>query len=185
MASSTKEALGNALKKMLSVKNIEKITIKDIVEECGVNRQTFYYHFDDVYDLLEWVFEQDANKNLPHEVECETWSEHVVIYFNYLMDNKDFVLNIFNSKNRAYMLRYYKDKLHYCIHSYAVLVSEGKNIEWTDLEFICEFYANCVVGWISQWLDAGMPHINDRDRDRYLKILDGSIESLLAKFTKA
>ncbi|HCY78991.1 MAG TPA: dihydroxyacetone kinase transcriptional activator DhaS, partial [Clostridiales bacterium] len=56
MASSTKEALGNALKKMLSVKPIDKITVKDLVEECGVNRQTFYYHFDDVYDLLEWVF---------------------------------------------------------------------------------------------------------------------------------
>ena len=65
MASSTKEALGNTLKKMLSVKPIDKITVKDLVEECGVNRQTFYYHFDDVYDLLEWVFEEDTNKALP------------------------------------------------------------------------------------------------------------------------
>ena len=68
MASSTKEALGNALKKMLSVKPIDKITVKDLVEECGVNRQTFYYHFDDVYDLLEWVFEEDTNKALRHRM---------------------------------------------------------------------------------------------------------------------
>ena len=65
MASSTKEALGNALKKMLAIKPIDKITVKDLVEECGVNRQTFYYHFDDVYDLMEWVFEEDANRVLP------------------------------------------------------------------------------------------------------------------------
>ena len=65
MASSTKEALGNALKKMLSVKPIDKITVKDLVEECGVNRQTFYYHFDDVYDLLEWVFEEDTEQGAP------------------------------------------------------------------------------------------------------------------------
>ena len=57
MATSTKESLGNALKKMLTIKPIDKITVKDLVEECGVNRQTFNYHFDDVYDLLEWVFE--------------------------------------------------------------------------------------------------------------------------------
>ena len=57
MASSTKEALGNALKKMLSVKPIDKITVKDLVEECGVNRQTFYYHFQDIYDLLRFFLE--------------------------------------------------------------------------------------------------------------------------------
>jgi len=53
MATSTKKALAAALKKMMEVKPIDKITVKDLVEICGVNRQTFYYHFDDVYDLLE------------------------------------------------------------------------------------------------------------------------------------
>lgn len=184
MASSTKEALGNALKKMLAVKPIDKITIKDLVEECGVNRQTFYYHFDDVYDLLEWVFEEDANRTLPREIEYETWSEHVVIYFTYLWDNRDFVLNIFNSHNRSYMLRYFKEKLHYCVHGFAVIVSEGLSIEWSDLEFVCEFYTNCVVGWISQWLDAGMPPMTDHDKERYLRILDDSVENMLARFKK-
>lgn len=73
MATSTKESLGNALKKMLTIKPIDKITVKDLVEECGVNRQTFYYHFDDVYDLLEWVFEEDANRTLPQEILYENW----------------------------------------------------------------------------------------------------------------
>ena len=57
MASSTKESLAAALKQLMNVKPIGKITVKELVEICGVNRQTVYYHFDDVYDLLEWVFE--------------------------------------------------------------------------------------------------------------------------------
>ena len=56
MATGTKEALAAALRQMMTVKPIDKVTVKDIVEICGVNRQTFYYHFDDVDDLLEWVF---------------------------------------------------------------------------------------------------------------------------------
>ncbi len=56
MSTTTKESLAAALKQMMNVKPIGKITVKDLVEICGVNRQTFYYHFDDVYDLLEWVF---------------------------------------------------------------------------------------------------------------------------------
>ncbi|MBO6100073.1 MAG: TetR family transcriptional regulator, partial [Spirochaetaceae bacterium] len=75
MANSTKDALAAALKQMMNVKPIGKITVKDLVEICGVNRQTFYYHFDDVYDLLEWVFEEDANRVLPHQVVYEHWRE--------------------------------------------------------------------------------------------------------------
>ena len=83
MATSTKESLGNALKKMLAIKPIDKITVKDLVEECGVNRQTFYYHFDDVYDLLEWVFEEDANRVLPSEIRYDEWRENVLLFFHY------------------------------------------------------------------------------------------------------
>ena len=67
MSSSTKEALGAALKKMMAIKPIDKITVKDLAEICNVNRQTFYYHFDDVYDLLEWVFEADAERRFRAE----------------------------------------------------------------------------------------------------------------------
>lgn len=87
MATSTKESLGNALKKMLTIKPIDKITVKDLVEECGVNRQTFYYHFDDVYDLLEWVFEEDANRTLPQEILYENWRKNVLTFFHYLYNN--------------------------------------------------------------------------------------------------
>ncbi|MGL4485127.1 MAG: TetR family transcriptional regulator, partial [Anaerovoracaceae bacterium] len=58
----TKQALGAALKKLLSERTLEKISIKDISKECAVNRQTFYYHFKDVFDLFEWVFTEDTKK---------------------------------------------------------------------------------------------------------------------------
>ena len=64
MSSSTKEALGAALKKMMAVKPIDKITVKDLVEICGVNRQTFYYHFDNVYDLMGRAFEYEFIKKV-------------------------------------------------------------------------------------------------------------------------
>lgn len=182
MASSTKESLGNALKKMLTIKPIDKITIKDLVEECGVNRQTFYYHFDDVYDLLEWVFEEDANRVLPDEIRYDEWREHVLMFFQYLKDNRNFVLNVYNSQNRSYLLRYFKRRLHYCIHGFAVIVADGKNIAWSDLEYVCDFYANGIVGIISQWLDMNMQTPPDATEERFIKMLDGSIENMLDRF---
>ena len=182
MASTTKESLGAALKQMLTVKPIDKITVKDLVEICGVNRQTFYYHFDDVYDLLEWVFEEDANRVLPSEVVYEHWRDDVMMFFKYLADNSVFALNIYNSNSRIYMLRYFKRRLQGCIRSFAIIVSEGKNIDRTDFECVVEFYANGIVGLISQWLDLGMQLPKEITQDRFLKLLDNSVENMLARF---
>ena len=184
MASNTKEALGNALKQMLAVKPIERITVKDLVDICSVNRQTFYYHFDDVYDLLEWVFEEGANKVLPSEVSFSHWREDVLLFFKYLYDNSTFALNIYNSQSRTYMLRYYKRRIQNCIRSFAVIVSEGQNIDRGDFEFVVEFYYNCVVVLISEWLDLGMKLPKEITPDRLMTVLEDSVENLLDRFDK-
>lgn len=182
MANSTKEALGAALKQMMAIKPIAKITVKDLVEICGVNRQTFYYHFDDVYDLLEWVFEEDANRYLPHEVIYEHWREDVMVFFEYLYNNSVFALNVYNSNSRLYMLRYLKDRLQSCIRSFVVIASEGLNIDRQDFEFVVEFYSNGVVGLISQWLDLGMQLPKVITKERFIQVLDNSVENMLEKF---
>ena len=153
MAVSTKAAFAAALKKMMAVKPMERITVKDLVEICGVNRQTFYYHFDDIFDLLEWVFEEDAKLALPSEVVYEHWREDVLDFFQYLMDNKSFVINIFNSNSRLYMLRFLRERLSNCIRALAHIAAKDMNIDRQDFDFVVDFYANGIVGLISQWLD--------------------------------
>ena len=182
MASSTKRALADALKQMMEVKPIAKITVKDLVEICNVNRQTFYYHFDDVYDLLEWVFEEDANRVLPKEVLYERWQEDVMVFFQYLYDNSSFALNIYNSGSRLYMLRFLKGRLESCIRSFADLVSEGMNIDKQDYDFVIEFYSNGIIGLISQWMDMNMQTPKVITQERLIKMLGGSVENMLSRF---
>lgn len=182
MASFTKEALGAALKKVMAQKPINKITVKDLVEICGVNRQTFYYHFNDVYDLLEWVFEEDANRVLPKEVKYDNWQEDVMIFFDYLKNNSAFALNVYNSNSRLYMLKYLKDRLQNCIRSFAIIVSEGLNIDRQDFEFVVEFYSTGIIGLISQWMDMGMKLPVEITKERFIRMLEGSIENMLSRY---
>ena len=184
MASSTKKALADALKKMMAVKPIDKITVNDLVETCGVSRQTFYYHFDDVYDLLEWVFEEDANANLPREVVYDNWKNDVIMWFKYLYENSTFALNVYNSNSRLYMLRYIKGRLRNCIRSFSEIVAEDRTIDRQDFEFIVEFYSHIVVGLISQWMDAGMQLPKEITTDKCLRVLDNSIENIMSRFQK-
>ena len=182
MGNSTKEVLAQALREMMEVKPIDKITIKDLVEKCSLNRQTFYYHFDDVYDLLEWIFEQDATKSLPNEIVYERWREDVLCFFEFLYANRDFALNVYNSNSRLYMLKFYKEKLEWCVRGFAEIVSEGINISRGDFDFICEFYSQGIVGLISQWLDLGMVLPKSITRERFIAMLDNSVENMLERF---
>ena len=184
MATSTKKALADALKKMMAIKPIDRITVNDLVETCGVSRQTFYYHFDDVYDLLEWVFEEDANANLPSEVIYDNWQSDVLMWFQYLAENSTFALNVYNSNSRLYMLRYIKGRMRNCIRSFSEIVAENREIDRQDFEFIVEFYSNLVVGFISQWMDMGMQMPKEIAVEKVLKVMDNSIENIMARFQK-
>ena len=182
LATSTKKALAAALKKMMEVKPIDKITVKDLVELCGVNRQTFYYHFDDVYDLLEWVFEEDANANLPKEVVYDRWKSDVIMWIKYLQENSAFALNVYNSNSRLYMLRYIKGRLQECVRGFADIVAEGRNIEKQDFDFVVEFYSECAIGFISYWMDMGMHFPKEIVEDKILRVIDKSVENLMDRF---
>jgi hypothetical protein len=94
------------------------------------------------------------------------------------------VLNIYNSQNRSYMLRYYRERLRGCVHGFAVIAAEDKSIEWADLEFVVDFYVNGVVGLISMWLDNNMELPPEYTINRMMTMLDGSVENMLAKFQK-
>lgn len=182
MASSTKAAFASALKQIMNVKPMNKITVKDLVELCGVNRQTFYYHFNDVYDLLEWVFEEDANRILPKEIVYDRWREDVLAFFEYLFENHSFALNVYNSNRRLYMLRFLQERLESCIRGFAEIVCDGHNIDRQDYEFTIAFYANGIVGLISRWLDADMPAPTEANKQRFIIMLENSVENMLFRF---
>ena len=64
MTIGTEELIVQAVERLLMQKKVKKLTVKDIVEECGITRQTFYYHFRDIPDLLKWVLERNTDQLL-------------------------------------------------------------------------------------------------------------------------
>jgi len=70
VAVDTKELIAEAVKRLLMQKKVKKLTVKDIVDECSITRQTFYYHFEDIPDLLKWVLERGTDKMV---AACSCW----------------------------------------------------------------------------------------------------------------
>ena len=100
MSQITKRALASALKELLEHKPLNKITIADITEQCGVNRQTFYYHFQDIYALLEWIYTTDAQRLLEGKRDGDTWQQGFLQVLEYIRDNRALVRNTYHSVSR-------------------------------------------------------------------------------------
>ena len=96
MSQVTKRALEQSLKNLLLKKPLTKITIGDIAEDCGINRMTFYYHFKDIYDLVEWSCLEDARKALEEKKTYDTWQQGFLQIFEAVRDNKPFIMNVYH-----------------------------------------------------------------------------------------
>ena len=105
MPNTTKQALEESLKHMLLKKPLDKITIRDITEDCGISRMAFYYHFQDIYDLVEWACIEDASKALQGKKTYQTWQEGLSQILEAVLENKPFILNAYRCISRERMER--------------------------------------------------------------------------------
>ena len=130
MSQMTKRALEASLKKLLLQKPLNKITISDIAEDCGISRMTFYYHFKDIYDLVEWVCVEDAARALAGKKTYDTWQEGFLNIFQAVLDNKPFIMNVYRTVSRERIEQY----LNPLIHNLVLGVVEEKAVGLTVSE---------------------------------------------------
>lgn len=106
MSNTTKRALEASLKNLLLKKPLDKITINDIANDCGISRMTFYFHFKDIYDLVEWSCIEDASKALDGKKTYDDWQQGFLQIFEAVLDNKPFILNVYHSVSREQVETY-------------------------------------------------------------------------------
>lgn len=183
MSSLTERALAASLKKLLEKKTLDKITVKDITDDCGVNRQTFYYHFHDVYDLVEWIFVEEARK-FRSRYEGERDLKVVVARLTeQLVENRAFVINAFYSVNRRQLEKFLQELARPSLEAIAVDYAEGKHISQEDQDFVVSLFNFALVGIVTEWVSGGMDTAFIKDIDRFNKVIDGTMEAALQKFS--
>lgn len=165
MPNTTKLALEASLKKLLLNKPIDKITINDLTGECGISRMSFYYHFKDIYDLVEWVCVEDGRRALQDKKTYDTWQEGLLQIFEAVMENKPFILNVYRNVSREKIESYLHKLTYSLIEGVVEEKSAGTNVSEIDKSFIAEFYKYGFVGVMLDWIDRGM-------RDDYKKIVE-------------
>ena len=182
MSQVTKRALEQSLKNLLLKKPLTKITISDITEDCGINRMTFYYHFKDIYDLVEWACLEDAKRALDEKKTYDTWQQGLLQIFEAVQENKPFILNVYRCVHREQVEKYLQPLVEQLMLDVIQEESASMVIREEDKQFIAKIYAYIFIGVMLDWIKDDMREAPQEIVARLVKLLRGSVTAALRRF---
>ena len=184
MTNATKAALEASLKKLLLKKPLDKITINDLTTDCGISRMAFYYHFKDIYDLVEWSCLEDATQALQGKKTYETWQEGLQQIFEAVLENKPFIMNVYHSVSREQIETYLFHLTHDLLYGVVQEKAKGTGISEADQSFIADFYKYSFTGVMLDWIKDGMKVDYHMIAEKMHRTMEGNVVNSIRNFEK-
>lgn len=178
----TKKALEDSLKNLLLQKPLSKITISDITKDCGINRMTFYYHFKDIYDLIEWICTEETARAINGKKTYETWQQGFLQTFQMVLDNKPFISNVYHSISREKIEDYFYAITYDLLIGVVEEKATGMNVSEAAKKFIANFYNFAFVGLLLDWIKKGMQDDPQLIIDQVSTLIQGEVSRALNKY---
>ena len=180
-----KEALKAAFIRLLEERPLREITVKDIVQACGVNRNTFYYHFRDIPALLEEIIVDQANRIIEEQGPALTMADCLETAARFAQEHRQAVLHINQSAHRDLFEFCLMDVCRRIVEDYAAAATGGVSIPQEDREIIIRFYQCELFGQIMAWLSDGMRYDISKQFRRLCYLADGLTERMLKRAMEA
>lgn len=183
-SSLTKKALGTSLKHLMEKVPLNKITVQEIVDNCELNRQTFYYHYQDIFDLLGWIYKTEAVESIANYKTYTTWEDGFLIVFHYIEKNKAFCLNTLNSLGRDHLDSFLHSVSFELLMGVVNEVSQNMKVKDEDKRFIANFYTLAFIGLVIQWMKTEMKEKPEVIIEKLSELLEGNFASALKRYEK-
>ena len=184
MPNFTKRAIKEAFMKLLNEQPLSRISVRDIVEECGINRNSFYYHFRDIPSLIEEIVKDSADALISKYPSIATVDDAAEAAFRFTLDNKRAVNHICNSVNRNIYEQYLMHICEYVVTTYFDTVFGGDGITERDRQTIILFVKCEIFGLTVDWINTGMSEDAIVKLKQILSLGDGLITELMCIFSK-
>lgn len=178
----TKKKLSAALKQAMKKKAFQKITVSELIKDCGINRNTFYYHFDDIYALLKWTLEYEAIETVKNH-NILTDNENAIGFVLDYVEKNDYILNCaYDSIGREELKRFFSADFLEIVTSFITQAEElsGKKLDCDYKKFLCSFYVEALSGILVNLIKEGkldnrnkvIRYLSDTVKDSLMGILE-------------
>lgn len=150
----TKQLLAQSLQELMATTPLEKISVNDIVDHANVGRNTFYYHFEDKYDLVNWYFQSGITRFLVELSAYSNWNALLAALETYFLENKVFYCNALAYNGQNSLQQYMFDYLRSIFEQNARELNPDANAE--EIRKIGQFFAGAMMGILIPWVLSGM-----------------------------
>ena len=171
MSAFTERAIVDAFVSLLNEHPLDKITVKNIIDKCGVNRSTFYYYFEDIYDLINKIFEFETGKIVNKHSEYESWADGI----------KEAIYHVYKSVSRERLNKYLNEVCDSIFMEAVSSQAEGTNAGPDDIRLVTDIYKYTLVGLVFKWLEEGMVTEPGEIIDKLAYLFDGNIHEMLVR----
>lgn len=185
MANFTQKAIKESLLKLLNERPLNKISVKDIVEDCGINRNSFYYHFQDIPSLLEEMIMDESTSIISEFPEIESLDKCVEVVTDFAIKNKTAVFHIYNSVSRDVYEHYLKNVCHHVVTKYLETAFGDSQVSNEDREIGIHLIECLLFGLVIDWLEHGMNADAPKDIKRVCELCRGIPEEIIKRSTSS
>lgn len=151
----TKRAIASALKELCRTKSFARISIADITGLCGLNRQTFYYHFQDKFELLNWIYYNDVFLLAADGVTFDNWDKKLLLILQKMVEEKQFYSNTIKCEEQVFT-KYLYQITSLLFYEAAELLDTKKELSEDSKKFFAGFNAFGICGVVIAWAKDGM-----------------------------
>lgn len=186
MSNITERALSHSLRELLTEKPIDKITVAELTERCGISRMTFYYHFADIYDLADWTCRDITQSVLEGKKTYETWQEGYLAVFEELIRERPLVMNVYQHMDHDTLAGYLHTVTYHLVRDVVDEEAEasGLDVSSEDRKAIADFYKYGLVGLVMEWVNQGMEADPQTIVDECSTTIDGAILLALKNYAE-
>lgn len=179
MSTFTKKEIRATFFRLLEQKPLSKITVKNLVETCDINRNTFYYYYKDIYDLIDDIFKIESDKVLSQNPLHGHWQDGCLQSMHYLQAHSAIIANVFNSIKPGTINNYLYGFTHDLLRTLCDNIAGERDIAEYDKEFVANFYSHAFVGAFMDWILGGMKQQPEEFISVMARMLNGSIYEVL------
>lgn len=177
----TRNTIIKAFKLLLDEKPMTKITVKDVVEQCGINRNTFYYHFQDIPTLFQRMMEEKAEELIENHYQPDEPIECIRPLIQYGVRNRRAILHVYRYVPRETFLSYLNRIVSHFMQEYFASATEGASVAASKIQDLAHFYKCAITGILLEWLDAGLSEEIPQVVERLCVLLKGSTKAALTR----
>lgn len=177
----TKNLIKKEFIKLLEERSFNSITISMLAERCEINRNTFYYHYDDIYSLVKEILSDEIERVDKEFNSTASWEKSLISASSFFLDNKTAAQNLFMSIDKKDTDLYLYKICESVMTMYVENECLTKNIKAKeeDKALVIDFYRAALVGLLEKWILDGMEKSPDDFIYRVGKLFDGNIERSL------